>query len=630
VAGEWVGLMSASSGPLVSEAAKQNPLRAQTDGEGRFRFFVEPGVRYRLVWGIERGIDHGWLGDVLPDPDAELDAVLPGGRTDHTVTRGRLLGPAGKPVADFPLRLVPEYGRPLDARTNASGHFTFDTSTTPVGQGVLVVDPGAPKTGMAPPLEPVRDDGREQLVQLGPTASLTGRVVAEGDDGKPLAGAVVEVRPGFMSGQVWRTTTDDDGRYRVSGLPAGEYKYWADHEAYADQPPRGDWFFERTVEVGAGETADASAFAMRPRAELRGIVRGLDGQPVPLAWVAGLTEAGDSSEGHRRVRTDLLGRFTLSFGRFHSTEPKTRIEAYHPRLGTGGVEIDWPEPGRSVQDLTIRLHGSTRLVVDGVDPDGQPVDKVNVRAQLGAVNLHAFPQNADHDFGWVPLTGPDQPIRLVMAGAAAHSGHVFQNQRLVQPGYHEGMGPFYLPSVGEVAGRLDEVTRQTLTVRQDELFRIRGQLAGPGWEATRQGGIFFFAGSIPDPVTEAFTQDLINHERSSQPMRGGSSYIRFDSKEKTWRHLTQVSVDGQGRWSVFTTRSATRGLLPFFESSARVEEVAAEIEAGKPVQLGVVFVTDDGRFTVLHRLTVPGGRELTELESSIAVEDFLPLAEARD
>ncbi|MEZ5963744.1 MAG: carboxypeptidase-like regulatory domain-containing protein [Planctomycetota bacterium] len=130
------------------------------------------------------------------------------------------------------------------------------------------------------------------------------RVVAEPDDGWPLVRAGETVRP--------EATTDGNGEFTISGLPAGRFAVTASSQ----------WFVPtRLAPVAAG--GDPIEIRLQPGLSLTGRVR-LDGRPVANArvramswgseapafalWRAALTADADD----RSTTTDPDGSFTLA------------------------------------------------------------------------------------------------------------------------------------------------------------------------------------------------------------------------------------------------------------------------------------------------------------------------------
>jgi hypothetical protein len=77
-----------------------------------------------------------------------------------------------------------------------------------------------------------------QDIQLSPEVVVSGRAVA-GEDGTPLAGVLVTVLPADPAegGSSATTTTDDEGRFRATGLVPGRYRFTARTAGRATRTP---------------------------------------------------------------------------------------------------------------------------------------------------------------------------------------------------------------------------------------------------------------------------------------------------------------------------------------------------------------------------------------------------------
>jgi uncharacterized GH25 family protein len=138
---------------------------------------------------------------------------------------------------------------------------------------------------------------------LGMGLSVQGRVVAL-VDGEPLAGAEVEAR--LEQRQLFETapdhqrfaTTDEEGRFRITGLEAGSLMLRARHPEFAPA--------EQRVELQQG-AADADVIlGLSSGGTLRGGVRGADGEPAAGRRIAVKRET-DVDIGI----TDEQGRYEL-------------------------------------------------------------------------------------------------------------------------------------------------------------------------------------------------------------------------------------------------------------------------------------------------------------------------------
>jgi protocatechuate 3,4-dioxygenase beta subunit len=236
-----------------------------------------------------------------------------------------------------------------------------------------------------------------------PTASISGRVTVEG---KPLSGVIVSVGSGNSpGGGLGRSTTDADGRYTISGVPAGQYSVspFAPAMVLPSDTPFGQP--GKTVNVADGEVIEKIDFAMIRGGVMTGRVTDSNGRPV-VAQRVQISQLDDQGRKHSlfgmnqniyqtddrgiyRVYGLSPGRYVVSTGRGapgevsagsgHAYYPFT----YHPGVtdesragivditaGTEAINIDIPL-GKPEVSYTATGH-----VVDA--DSGTPVPDVQI------------------------------------------------------------------------------------------------------------------------------------------------------------------------------------------------------------------------------------------------------------
>jgi len=100
--------------------------------------------------------------------------------------------------------------------------------------------------------------------------AITGRVTAAN---KAVAGVTVSVsQSGDPGMSVGKATTDDDGRFRISSLPAGVYYVWPFVPAYVVAEATGIYPQGKSVTVEDGETAEDINFSLTRGAAITGKV----------------------------------------------------------------------------------------------------------------------------------------------------------------------------------------------------------------------------------------------------------------------------------------------------------------------------------------------------------------------
>lgn len=159
-----------------------------------------------------------------------------------------------------------------------------------------------------------RLEARAQVGEEG--LAIYGRVMRPGTR-EPVVGARVLIEPGPDEERAI-VTTDTEGRFRLTGLEAGEYEVSPVVSESADGPV-GSATRSETVNLRTGEIPPDLSLWLPPRARVAGRITGPGGRPLPDVevsfWRPGwkgqrtLIPALDSTRG---PRTDDQGRYQLS------------------------------------------------------------------------------------------------------------------------------------------------------------------------------------------------------------------------------------------------------------------------------------------------------------------------------
>lgn len=321
-----------------------------------------------------RQLVHGSAGDDVP-----VTLVL---RGQAGQLGGEVIDPDGQPVVGARVSLghgghlgtlmsrSGEHGitsAPRFTRTDAEGQFHWEGVAT--GRQPLFVRTGslAPWSGVVE----VDPDVEEFIsIQLYRGCILEG--TARGDAGESLPNVLVEV--GYSGLELYSTTSDATGKFRLEGLPSGEHtaKARVEHgrpiEASLSLTPSEPTRWDPIVSGALGEP-------------LRGVV--VDHQGAPLAqWTVALTVGveGDRARRSGKATTDRQGRFELtSFHRGVHTLDISPPETFHPVHRVAGVEPDGEElrivvPKGQLPSIRIRGHV--------LDATGKPASGVRIHAWL--------------------------------------------------------------------------------------------------------------------------------------------------------------------------------------------------------------------------------------------------------
>ena len=359
--------------------AGQGDPDAVADGEGRFevvdlapgRYDLRaeaPGFAPVIVPGVEilDGPGEIDLGTLVLIPGAAIEGRVVDARRRPVEGAGiRVSQPSGSSRMSSVLRMAA--GRPADATSAADGSFRVTDQQPGSRVGLSVEKDGyvtADVAGVeAPSPEPLE-------VVLRTASKILGRVVTE--DGKPVAGASVQVQPeshggpGFgpgMSG--WRRVeSEEDGTFEVADVPPGRVDVAAGAAGFRRLELGG-------IEVPADEPLRGLELVLVPGAEVRGTVTEADGKPAAGVFVA-VTETGSMSLGHDGTMTDADGKYLIS-----GTAPgmrKVLAMDRASRRASKNVEI---ELGSNVVDLVFE--GGVEVSGQVLDAGGVPVAGALVR-----------------------------------------------------------------------------------------------------------------------------------------------------------------------------------------------------------------------------------------------------------
>ncbi len=341
-------VMAWPDGPPAGAGAAGDAPRpaAFTDSQGRFWLGWVPNERTR-VWASHPAY--------APSPresplSAEGELVLtlrPGGRL-----RGRVVERGGRPVPFFRVFAVgPGNGaRPLDVG-DGGGAFEFE-GLTPGRYAVYVRADGYPPVsthGHVVRAGQVTDTGD---IVLDPGGGLVGTVV-DRDTGEPLAGALVMMsgaRAAGYRGMGPRARTGRDGRFRLTGLPAGRLSLQVRRAGYV----------MRVVSALAAEPggeADAGEIPLR---------RALGGRDARRMEYSGIGAVLAVRGGHIYVGKTFQGAPAAEMGLSHGAEI----------LRVDGVDVSTLGLRRTVE--LIRGEEGSDVTLEIIPPGGTHPEEVRV------------------------------------------------------------------------------------------------------------------------------------------------------------------------------------------------------------------------------------------------------------
>ena len=253
-----------------------------------------------------------------------------------------------------------------------------------------------------------------------PSGSVRGVVVSR-DGSVPLGGATVELQPATETSRGRITTTDDDGKFVFSKVPAGSYRALARRSSYvsAQYGQRGPNSPGQVLVLAEGQNADLR-IAMTATGSISGRIIWKEGKPMANARVIAMKA---SYQENRRVLTAVRETVTDD---------------------TGEYRLFWLSPGQYFVNATIPDGPNATPLI--INPEGNDVRGLyEGRAQL-------FPV----------ATSP------VGSGAAENEAHI--------PTFFPSTGNGSLAKAIDVAPRAD-IRGIDITALPLRTHRVRGSLA---------------------------------------------------------------------------------------------------------------------------------------------------------
>lgn len=388
--GPVAGAVVAAKPAILSGAEfdRTAPLPAVTDGQGRYALSLAPGHYELAAWADGYVSERRYLR--VERRDAAMDFAL----WPACAIEGRVVvRDTGRPAAGVEVVAQPrgasataagEFEPPeqaVRAVAGAGGQFRLDGLRA--GGYALYAQGGGYNSAV--PLDvdlAIGETATGVVIQVVRGYTVSGRIV-RADTGAPVSGATVSaMRDGDTRewGQVG--PTGEDGRFTLSGLPAGHYTLFAEAVSVSLEPTGAD------VEV-AGDV-DGVEVRVSPGATVEGRV------DPPGRAIVGLAPDYESLtfEGlaAAMLAEQLVSRRTGEDGRFAlSPVPpgRWRVVARADAGAGGEVAVDVPPGG--ARDVVVPLQQWASVRGRVVDQTGAPVPGVTVMLQPvhvpGAIEL---------------------------------------------------------------------------------------------------------------------------------------------------------------------------------------------------------------------------------------------------
>ncbi len=196
-----------------------------TDEDGRYEHRVGPG-KFLIQPPRDNVLDPKYIVEVTDQKEIIRDYVVKAAYL-RIALAGSVKMPDGKPAAGVEvrgecvtMRQVPGASR-FRSKTDAEGKFRVDRYREPVLIYARTADGSLSGAGQ------LTAEDKTSEITLAPSATASGRLLDEA--GKPIAGAKIQYAFGLegpanginQGGIYGNATTDDQGRYKLEGLPVG-------------------------------------------------------------------------------------------------------------------------------------------------------------------------------------------------------------------------------------------------------------------------------------------------------------------------------------------------------------------------------------------------------------------------
>ena len=341
--------------------------------------------------------------------------------------------------------------------------------------------------------------------------SVEGRVVLEAD-GAPVPGARVILESCGMpdqAGKRMERTSDEEGRFRISGVTAGYWQIKVEQAglAYCGQPGN--------VHVKAD-----------------GSVSGLELKLVPEAVIAGrvLEEGSGSGLAGVEVAATLYGRAPFgpawavsksgNSGAFRLTglrpgEYVLDVAELGPYASEKGVRLPWLGPGQEISDVEIAVHRCRFVRGTTVTVERRPVGEVTVGAWIRSGNAHEFPETKSAEAGHFEMwTACAEGASVILCACKENLLGELTEELLLGP---EGAGPITLVLApgARISGTVVDEEGQAVEKASVALQRSDGQEIHMRPEARTNAEGTFELGPLPEGKYQVYA--CLEGQRAEKP-----------------------------------------------------------------------------------------------------------------
>lgn len=448
-------------------------VRGRTDSHGIWEPALYPGVQITHI--SSPGSE--WSGPA----DLEIYRNVPW--TDPLVldlavpppwsASGFVVGPKNEPRAQTEVFLLPAAKNPIRGHgvefpavsrtsTDSSGRFHFEWVPFPfillAATNANEFCRGVGMSNLATAIPRLQRPLRDIRIQILAGRALSGMLVDARNE--PIGGAQIEFRPRFAAARsyaehpdlrlfgspICRLTSDTDGRFTWSHLPAGSHQVVVRHPRFPDWLGRID------------ETENELRIELLSGHPLRGIVMEDEGRPLAQAQVAFRC---DYPPVYRIVHTDENGRFELQ-GLPATDRGEVKVRA----LGYLEKEIKAVQVASEVAPLSVRLQPGRVLEGRVFDAQEQPVPYADLELFL------ARPNAPPRDLTAAVLSDPAYPY----ASSNAEGRFLFRG--LIEGLYHIKAQARGRPEASAMVAANAGQRRLEIVLNNQEgiLWRLRGRV----------------------------------------------------------------------------------------------------------------------------------------------------------
>lgn len=386
-------VLSRNYGTPTWQGGTIGPASLRTDKDGSFTFNVLMAGRTDL-WA-EDARNCGFVRDVRTDEVEGEIKLAP--KEEKVSVKGALLGADGKPEAGARVLAYVNTGRPaVAAQTLTDGAGRFSAEFTPKENkpnqyvDLLAVSKSGAIAWKMLPCAPV--DGLK--IQFKQPAGVSGRVANK--DGKPVAGVKVTLYDaadddygkmfflGAMESDVPSAVTDADGRFKISGIPAGgTISLRARHPSYSQS-------YAWSVPVGSDRN-EAKEIVLENAMRISGTVRHAETKK-PAADTTVTLET--STDVKCIAVTDADGQYAMNVTDYVSS-PMNLTATGDGWEGAGVFEKQF-RAGMNVTGLDFTVHKS--LAARQAEWRTEPGRKTECKSMVAVIDDADpdFQQNAKH------------------------------------------------------------------------------------------------------------------------------------------------------------------------------------------------------------------------------------------